>query len=220
MGKHAWFVDLQELLILVLRDDPVAHEKLIQWINSIPEEYLCCRGTAMLQTVADGYTFGAALEMIMGHNDHATAYLDHGLTLPHDQAYEHDPNNWFQRFHLLEWGYLPALNRAHLYRVAGDDMKADELMAQCIEYLAEVEKDFPELAGADYVRASMHALQGERDEALASLRMAIDNHWYRAWYAERDPNLASLRDDEEFKQIIEELNANLARMRENVQGAG
>ena len=134
--------------------------------------------------------------------------------------YEHDINNWFgPPRHLLDWGYLPALNRAQLYFAAGETEKGNKLLDQCENYLENVERDFPMLAGAHYVRASMHALQGDREQALSSFRDAIDKNWYKAWYAERDPNMASLHNDPEFQKVLAELKANLAQMRENVRQA-
>ena len=140
IGKLPWFVTLQELqLLIILGKLDEAHNLLPQWVSDIPEDYLCCWSTYMIKTVGDAYNFAGLLEMLMGHNDHAAELLDRSIALPRDRQYEHDINNWFgPPQELLDWGYLPALNRAQLYIAAGEIEKGNELLKQCDNYLENV----------------------------------------------------------------------------------
>ena len=77
--------------------------------------------------------------------------------------------------------------------------------------------------GALYMRASIHALLGEKDEALAVLRHAIDSGW-RAYWIEQpylSPGFAPLRGDPEFEALMDEVKEliadDLRRVREMEQ---
>ena len=58
----------------------------------------------------------------------------------------------------------------------------------------------------------IYAVQGEKQEALAALREAIDEGWRALWwyYLERDPNLESLHDEPEYQAMIAEIEADMA----------
>lgn len=71
-----------------------------------------------------------------------------------------------------------------------------------------------------YFEASIHALWGNRQEALATLRKAIDLGWRRHWYAKLDPTLELLRDTPEFKEMMAEVEADIARQRERLKQEG
>ena len=225
LNKPQWWIDLQQLQMhLAQESDREAHILLKDWLARIPEDYLCCHSTEMLLTVADAVNFGALVEMVVGHDEHAADLFDSALSLPREQQhYDSDNNNLFGHDVLVAWGYLPAVNRAHLYLQAGQFDEADQLLDQSIEYLYEFDtvkhngvllhKHFP---GHHYVRASIYNLRGERKEAVAAFRMAVSNGWNRAWYARRDPNMAGLQGDPEFQAILQDIDNRLAAMRERV----
>ncbi len=69
----------------------------------------------------------------------------------------------------------------------------------------------------------MHC-SGERDEALARLREAVDAGWRstwprHGWNLADDPYLTGLRDDARFRAIVAEVDADIARMRERAAQA-
>ncbi len=74
---------------------------------------------------------------------------------------------------------------------------------------AELNEDVKRTAAVDpdiaYAVASVYALEGERDEAFEWLRrsVALGNE-NRPWF-EHDPNLASVRDDPRFTQLMERI---------------
>lgn len=195
-----------------------------------------------------GYIVGAMYEMMMAHDDHALAYFERvdyfdrtyavhepnyecalscppppdgtfHLLFPHNFAFGELPFDSLFMLEYLRWGYLPAVNRAHLFLRKDATAQGHTLLDKSIEYLQAVDQEIPGLAGAHYVRASIYALRGERDKALSELRMAINKGWLKAWYAEHDPNLDSLRDDPEFQTILADLNNELTSMLERVRQA-
>jgi serine/threonine protein kinase/Flp pilus assembly protein TadD len=65
----------------------------------------------------------------------------------------------------------------------------------------------PEDAGVSYNVACLFALEGEDDEAIRYLEDAVKGgFWHREW-AEKDPDLDSLRDHPRFKALIQNLPA-------------
>jgi len=226
LNEPEWWIDLQRLqMYLAQQSDRDAHVLLQDWLGRIPEDSLCCHKTAMLRTVADALNFGALVEMFVGHDEHAADLYDSALSLPRGQRhYDNDTNNLFGHDVLVAWGYLPAVNRAHLYKQTGDIDEADRLLNQSLEYLDEFDtvgiRGFPGtyyFPGVHYLRASIRSLQGKEKDALAALRLAVDGGWNRAWYARRDPNMAGLQSDPEFRAILQDIEIRLVGMRERAQ---
>ena len=67
------------------------------------------------------------------------------------------------------------------------------------------------------------ALQGRKAEALAALRLAVDEGWRTLWwyYLQYDPNLESIRDEPEFQAILAgiktDMSAQMQRIRDMEQ---
>jgi hypothetical protein len=65
-------------------------------------------------------------------------------------------------------------------------------------------------------------LSGNRDEALARLRDAVDAGWRssrQSWRLADDLYLKTLRDDARFRAIVAEVDADIARMRKRAEAA-
>jgi hypothetical protein len=61
----------------------------------------------------------------------------------------------------------------------------------------------------------IHAMRGDRDRAVASLREAIDTGWRESWWWLRnDWKLGSLHEDEEFIAMMNELQADALEQRQ------
>jgi tetratricopeptide (TPR) repeat protein len=111
-----------------------------------------------------------------------------------------------------------ALNLSLAFEQTGDMECAALLLS---EVLARI-KTLPRLGTAGYGIADVEAYArlGKRDEAIASLRHAIDSRYRAFWWSqgEKSAHTASLRDDPEFTAMMEELKADmalqLARVRE------
>ena len=153
--------------------------------------------------------FIAMYEMMIGHHGHALRLYEQADAMPRQNP---DQNNLLVDL-MTEWGNLPAVNAAHLYLNAGKTGRAQELLAQSRAFLGDATATPMYASGNRYVLASIRAIEGNRDEALAMLRKAIDLGWRRHWYTTQDPNFDSARDDPRFVELLDEMQADLARMR-------
>jgi tetratricopeptide (TPR) repeat protein len=63
--------------------------------------------------------------------------------------------------------------------------------------------------------AQIHALRGQKKEALAALREAENDGWRYLWrfHRDHDPNLAFVRDDPQFKAIFADIERDMAAQR-------
>jgi DNA-binding winged helix-turn-helix (wHTH) protein/TolB-like protein/Tfp pilus assembly protein PilF len=108
-------------------------------------------------------------------------------------------NPWYTRsIWSVRWGRSQELTLALAARARGDAGQAGERLQSLGEYLDELEAGGQRWAGIRYLRAGIHALEGQRDRAFAELDAAADRGWHRDWWAQRDPALAALRDDPRF----------------------
>ncbi len=114
--------------------------------------------------------------------------------------------------------FLVALDLASAYQRAGQEANAESL-------LSLVESELPHWPrtrewGHGIADVELHALRGEKEEALAALQEHADrgtkDMW--RWRVLYNPNLDSIRDSPEFAAIIAEIEADmaeqLARVRE------
>jgi adenylate cyclase len=128
-------------------------------------------------------------------------------------------------FGLSPW-HIGAFGRAELVHLAnvcfktGEHEKGQELLAESRAFLEKLREQGLGTPPSYYVEASIHALWGDRQKALASLRRAIDLGWRRSWYARLDPTLESLRDTPEFKEMMAEVDADIARQKEQLKQEG
>jgi hypothetical protein len=56
----------------------------------------------------------------------------------------------------------------------------------------------------EYNRACLEAIAGNKDQALILLSVALEKHQVQLEWVRRDPDLESLHQDPEFKQLIGE----------------
>lgn len=111
-----------------------------------------------------------------------------------------------------------AINLSLALEETGDAKCATLLLNKIIARL----KTLPRLGSKGYGIADVEAYArlGKRDEAIASLRHAIDHHYRANWWAqgEKSAHTLSLREDPEFTAMMRELKADmalqLARVRE------
>jgi hypothetical protein len=71
-------------------------------------------------------------------------------------------------------------------------------------------------SGYSIADAQIHALRGDKGQALAALREAATTGWRGpAWryYRDVDPNIDSIRDEPEFKAVFADIERDMARQR-------
>jgi tetratricopeptide (TPR) repeat protein len=110
-------------------------------------------------------------------------------------------------------GYAPALVCASMLLAHGEREEGLRLLDRLDEMLAKLERNGFANWGLDSLRAQSLALRGKPDEAMRSLRRAVTRGWRSAWHAETEPFFASLRDREDFKALIKEVEARNDQMR-------
>jgi TolB-like protein/Tfp pilus assembly protein PilF len=158
------------------------------------------------------FALGGLYEMMMGHDAHALAMYERATDLPADDGAGEMRGNLFGNGPAM-FGYLPALNLSTLYREQGRIEEADALLEDARAFLAEQ----PDLGGQRYLQASIAALEGERGRAIRLLGRAVEAGWVRRWYLERDPNLASIRDDPQVTELLDDMWSLIADMRADLQ---
>ena len=110
--------------------------------------------------------------------------------------------------------YVAAIDFALVSQRAGEIDRATALLDGSERAI----RPMPRLGEDGYALADVqiHALRGDRAKALAALRQAERAGW-RGWlwryYRDVDPNLASIRDEPEFKAVFADIERDMARQR-------
>jgi TolB-like protein/Flp pilus assembly protein TadD len=104
----------------------------------------------------------------------------------------------------------------YIHWKTGNRDKAKEILRQAKEYALKTIE-----GGKGYYRqlclAQIHAIQGEPDEALRWLREAIDNGW-RGYHIQMiNPLWENLHEDPRYISLMQEMKADLDRMRARVE---
>jgi serine/threonine protein kinase/tetratricopeptide (TPR) repeat protein len=105
----------------------------------------------------------------------------------------------------------------YIYWKAGRKDEAKKLFQ---ENLDRLQKRLEQGDESDGIRASMaaiHAIQGNKEEALRWLEKSVDAGCRDYRYISRYPPLENIRDDERFKRIMDETKAKVAGMRRRVE---
>jgi TolB-like protein len=114
---------------------------------------------------------------------------------------------------------LVTLSLASVYLQAGEEVKAETLLAAAESEMSHRPQNALGL-GYGFAKVDLHALRGEKEQALAALREGAANRTRYTWRLQLlyNPNLESLRDEPEFQAVIAEIEADmaeqLARLRE------
>ena len=65
--------------------------------------------------------------------------------------------------------------------------------------------------------ARIHALRGQKEEAMELLRQAYSQGWRRVWSAERDVTFEKVRFEPDFRSLMGQINTEVAALRERVR---
>jgi tetratricopeptide (TPR) repeat protein len=107
-----------------------------------------------------------------------------------------------------------AIDLALVLQETGEEDRATKLLAGS----EQVIRGIPRLGlfGYGIADAQIHALRGEKSKALVALRAAEAAGWRGPtwrYYRDIDPNLASIRDEPEFKAVFADIERDVARQR-------
>jgi hypothetical protein len=115
---------------------------------------------------------------------------------------------------------LVTLDLASAYLHSGEKAKAESLLSQVESELPHWLKGGASFLSYGIADVELHALRGEKEQALAALRehAAAGTRYMWRWQLLYNPNLESIRDTPEFAAIVAEIEADmaeqLARVRE------
>ena len=110
--------------------------------------------------------------------------------------------------------YGSAVGLAGLLLETGDSKRAAKLLDASERLIGSLQRMGWD--GYGMLDVQIHALRGDKSRALGALRAAYTAGWRSfAWryYRDIDPNLASIRDDPEFKAIFADIERDMARQR-------
>jgi adenylate cyclase len=114
--------------------------------------------------------------------------------------------------------YREALDLAYVLQLNGELERADMLLESSLAYIRSgiTRLDF---GGYKINDVRIYAMQGEKQQALTSLRRAIDEGWRDAWwyFMEIDPSLGSIRNEPEFQSMLAEIKADMAEQLSRVK---
>jgi TolB-like protein len=157
----------------------------------------------------------AASDMATGNGQEIIAlYLRHYPELANNQL----PTGHLIAINPLNWeGFVVTLDLAAVYLRAKHDDLAKQL-------LSVVESELPHwpaigLWGSGLANVELHALRGNKEQALAALREIVAAGMRYMWRLQLlyNPNLESIRDTPEFAAIVAEIEADMAAQLERVR---
>jgi hypothetical protein len=113
--------------------------------------------------------------------------------------------------------FVSAIDLALVLIRTGKQERAELLLARSLEYIQTI----PRLGVRGYWIADVqiHAIRGEKQKALSTLRQAIDEGWRTYWwyFLKQDPTLESLHGEPEFQVMVAEIEADMATQLERVR---
>jgi len=116
--------------------------------------------------------------------------------------------------------FRTVINLASLLQAMGRQSEAQQLLDRSEQYI----KGIPRLGdwGSAIDDARIQVLRGENEQALDSLRTAVDSGWRYYWryYLEHDPIFEPLRSDPRFQGIVQEIRADMAAQLAQVRSKG
>ena len=131
----------------------------------------------------------------------AKAYMDRALAVP-DLTSDGLASAWGA----ID-GHSHLLVIAATLRANGDEIGANRRLDELGALLDRVEASGAQTHGLYGLKAEHAALRGHSDEAMASLRRAVQLGWYSAWLAEHQPYLQSLRSRTDYRELIAAVSA-------------
>ncbi|MFC1614884.1 tetratricopeptide repeat protein [Gemmatimonadota bacterium] len=154
-------------------------------------------------------SMAAFAEMLVGNYEKALAQYEHARLVYKQVGLPFGLSPGAIVWH----GKTDLLYMTKAYFKTGNMEAGKKLLAESQAFLAKLREQGLGNPHSYYFEASLNALGGDRQEALASLRKAIDLGWRRSWYARIDPPMESLWDDPEFKEMMVEVERDLAWQR-------
>ncbi|MDB6083631.1 MAG: hilA 4 [Gammaproteobacteria bacterium] len=126
------------------------------------------------------------------------------------------PDSLESPWNAARWGHSDGLTVALVELDSGDRVSAMRRLDALAATLDRLVRNGEKRYGVDELRATVLALRGDGDGAMRALSRAADLGWRRSWWAEREPELASLWKRDDFRALTARVNAANAKLREHV----
>ena len=172
-----------------------AHRQLIYLYLSNGEYDKAIEQSQVYLSKLPGYTgairTAALAELFAGHHEKAEEYYKKSGGAP------------------IELGYL--------YWKSEKKDEARKIFQRNLEPLQKRLEENDEGDGIRISMASIHAVQGNKEEALLWLQKALDSGMTDYLFYSRYPLFENIRDDERFKRIMDDAKAKVAEMRRRVE---
>ena len=201
MGIHAYIsVELQQSALLMYSGQYEDSLELAeeQWRRSSQGPALLSQNVVITVYLLQG-EYQRALEL----NDQA---IKRYVNIPHPET-------------TVTHGNLgDAIRRAAILQKTGEIARAQRLLNNCLE-VAKTESIRPFYLYNSFPLVHVYALLGDEQNALLALRESIDEGKRTGWWIDllHSPITASLRNEPQFQEMIEELRADMATQLENVR---
>lgn len=118
------------------------------------------------------------------------------------------------------WYGAAAVSHGHLLRLRGEHAAADRVLERFEAFAERALAGGSESGALRHAVAALHAVRGERAEALRWLGLAQQAGWNDHFYARQDPTLRALHGDAAFERIVAANGAALERQRARVAREG
>jgi len=119
-----------------------------------------------------------------------------------------------------DWFTTSGIGIGYSFMKAGDTSEASKLLNLSLDLrLRHIEQGDANFE-TRYFLAAIYAIRGDKEESYQWLQKAIDAGWMESKLAARDPWLENLRQDEQFKQMISQVEHKIDQMRQNAEDKG
>jgi transcriptional activator of cad operon len=114
------------------------------------------------------------------------------------------------------WGHSNNLTLALVELRVGEAQEAMRRLESVATTLDQLVRNGEKRYGVDELRATVLALRGDPDGAMRSLRRAAELGWRRSWWAQREPDLATLWARNDFRALMEQVDRSNAELRDRI----
>ena len=117
---------------------------------------------------------------------------------------------------VIDWqNYRPAIDLALVLQKSGDTELAEMLLDQSLAFIESGKVTRLGIGGYGIADVQIHALKGNKQQALTALRQAIKQGWRGFWwfYLKNNPNLESLQDTTEFQVMAQNIESFMTSQR-------
>ena len=119
-----------------------------------------------------------------------------------------------------DWYSLSPIGLGHILWKTGQQDEVQKLFKQSLNLRRKQIEQGNEASYIPYEMAAIHAIQGNKAEAYTWLQKAIDAGWRDYRLGLIDPLLENLHDDEQFQEMMAQVQAMVDEMRKRVEEMG